>query len=302
MITLLICSATMSAIALLYMAAAPFLSKRYSERGRYYAWLIIMVGLIIPFRPQWGNAIVSVELPASTPPPFVQVNGEMFGHFYQPTALPYSPSIESPAFSVTALNINWWQLGFAVWLAGMLVVLTYQGIRNYRFVKMARRWSESITDEQALSLFQSLKSEMGITRRIPLELCPFAGSPMMIGLLKPRILLPSVELAQDELSFILRHERVHYKRKDLLYKYLVLFATAVHWFNPVEYLVAKAIKALCEMSCDAEVIGRADMDTRQSYSETIIGVVRCQTRLCTALSTNFYGGKKGMKPKLFIFK
>jgi hypothetical protein len=84
MITLLICSVTMSVIALLYMAAAPFLAKRYSEPGRYYAWLIIVVGLIIPFRPEWGNAIVSVELPASTPPPFVQASGEMPGHFYRP--------------------------------------------------------------------------------------------------------------------------------------------------------------------------------------------------------------------------
>jgi beta-lactamase regulating signal transducer with metallopeptidase domain len=51
-ITLLICSVAMSGIGLLYMACTPFLAKRFCEKGRYYAWLIIIIGLIIPFRPQ----------------------------------------------------------------------------------------------------------------------------------------------------------------------------------------------------------------------------------------------------------
>jgi hypothetical protein len=40
------------------------------------------------------------------------------------------------------------------------------------------------------------------------------------------------------------------------------------------------------------------MDTRQSYGEAIIGVVKYQSKLKTALSTNFYGGKKGMKTRI----
>lgn len=52
-ITLLICSITMSALALLYMAATPLLAKRYSVSGRYYAWLIFVIGLIIPSGLDW---------------------------------------------------------------------------------------------------------------------------------------------------------------------------------------------------------------------------------------------------------
>jgi hypothetical protein len=121
---------------------------------------------------------------------------------------------------------------------------------------------------------------------------------MMIGLIKPRILLPTVEMERNELRFILTHELVHYKRKDLLYKYLVLMATALHWFNPVVYLMAKSINALCETSCDAEILRSADVETRQSYGEAIIGVVQYQSKMKTALSTTFYGGKKGMKKRI----
>jgi len=278
MITLLACSVTMSALALLYMASAPLLSKRYTERSRYYAWLIIVIGLIIPFRPQFSNAIVNIDMPGETAASVIQAGNE--------------------ARVTVAHRIAWWQIAATVWLAGVFASLAYHAIKHYRFVKMTRRWSCNITDVEALALFASLKEEMGITGRIDLFMCRCVDSPMMIGFIKPQIFLPTVELTRDEKSFILKHELVHYKRKDLLYKYLVLAATAMHWFNPVVYLMAKAIDLLSELSCDAEVVRSTDAYTRQRYSETIIGVVKFRSKLRTALSTNFYGGKKDMKNRI----
>jgi len=64
-------------------------------------------------------------------------------------------------------------------------------------------------------------------------------------------------------------------------------------------MMAKAISGQCELSCDAEIIQNEDVDTRQHYSKTIIGAIKRQSKLKTALSTNFYGGKKGMKKIIF---
>ena len=94
MIALLICSVAMSGLALLYMAATPFLAKRYSEKWRYYAWLIIIVGLIVPFRPQWGDALINVEVPTAAQPPVVQVGGEASSHFTPTISLPTLPPVE----------------------------------------------------------------------------------------------------------------------------------------------------------------------------------------------------------------
>jgi beta-lactamase regulating signal transducer with metallopeptidase domain len=292
MIMLLICSVTMSALALLYMMATPLLAKYYSEKGLYYAWFVIVIGLIFPFRPQWDSAIVKVDIPIERTMNIAQIGGET------PATIPMTMPIDTVALSPGAFSISWWQIGFAVWLAGMLVFLAYHIIKHYYCMKMAQRWSENITNEQVLTLFQSLKEEMGITQKIELYLCSSVGSPMMIGFIKPRIFLPTISFAQDELRFILKHELVHHKRKDLLYKYLVLVVAAIHWFNPVVYLVVKAINELCEMSCDTEVVKGADADTRQHYSETIIGVVKYRSNLQTVLSTHFYGGKKGMKNRI----
>ena len=295
-IALLVCSASMSVLALLYMVCSPLFAKRYSDKWRYYAWLFIILGLIIPFRPQWGNALVNMEVPNSNGLPLVQINGEALNNFLPPP-MPIM-AVENTITSNTTIDVSLWHVAAAIWLAGVILFVAFQSIRHYRFMKMVRRWSENINDGYVLSLLENLKSEMGISKRIPVFLCPFAIGPMMVGLIKPRILLPSIEMTHDELCFILKHELVHYRRKDLLYKYLLLTAMAIHWFNPVVYLIAKAVSALCEESCDTEVVHNTNADTRLSYSETIIGVVKYQSRLKTALSTNFYGGKKGMKNRI----
>ena len=137
-----------------------------------------------------------------------------------------------------------------------------------------------------------------MTGRIGFCRCDSIGSPMLVGISRPRIVLPQVAFEGNELYFVLKHELVHYKRKDLCYKLLVLAATAIHWFNPIVYLMAKAIGALCEMSCDDNVIHCASDEIRWHYSETIIGVVKYHSGLNTALSTSFNGGKKGMKKRI----
>lgn len=289
MIALLTCSITMSALALFYMAITPLLSKRYSAKGRYYTWLIVVIGLIIPFRPQFDNAVVKVDVPPEMALPIAQLgNG---AHIVDP-----APTASLPA---VASSISMWQILMIVWVTGAIIFLAYHAIKHYRFVKLVGRWSERVTDEKIISALDRLKAEMGISKSVDVQLCASAGSPMMIGFIHPRILLPQIDFAPDELRFILAHELVHYKRKDLWYKALTLLATAIHWFNPVVYFVAKAIDIQCELSCDNEVIRHTDAETRQHYSEAIIGVVRYQSKMKTALSTNFYGGKKGMKKRIF---
>jgi len=325
MIALLVCSITMSLLALLYIAITPIVSKRYSAKGRYYAWLIIVVGLIIPFRPQWGSAFVTVDVlsRASAPaipsvsmpmglipagsisvgsPPTGSMLEASTGNgaiFHVPYAVEngFSP-VGDTVFHLATASIPWWQIGFAVWLFGMIAFFIIQAIKHYRFVRMAKRWNESITDERIISIFQNLKNEMGISKKISLYQNSDMGSPIMYGFVNPCIILPTVKQTEDELHFILKHELVHFKRKDLCYKFLVLIATAMHWFNPLVYLAARAIRLNCELSCDDEVVRNTDADTRLHYTETIIGVVKYRSKLKIALSTNFYGGKRGMKNRI----
>ncbi|WP_242835390.1 M56 family metallopeptidase [Desulfitobacterium sp. PCE1] len=244
-----------------------------------------------PFPAQVYNPFVKI-IPTETATPTIQIGNRT------QIAGPVESALSSS--DVSHISLSWWQIAAAVWLAGMIAFLVYHTVKHYRFMKMTKRWCETITDEQILSLFQNLKAELGISKQINLYQCLSIGTPMLIGFFQPKILLPTTKFPKDELRFILNHELVHYKRKDLWYRCLVLSAKAIHWFNPLVYLMAKAIDALCEMSCDAEVVRSIDVDMRQQYSEAIIGVVQYQSKVKTALSTSFYGGKKGMKERISL--
>jgi len=299
MVMLLTCSVVMSLIGLAYMAMNPLLARRYSAKGRYYAWLIILAGLIIPFRPQWDNALIRVDVPGET-----AQHALHSGDGLSESALPsiFFPMTLETAPVYAAQDATWawawWQAAFVIWLAGLIAFLGFHLANHYCFTKRVRRWSRDVTCGVTNALLEDLKAEMGISRRIGLAVCEGIGSPVMLGFARPKILLPAIDMAHDELCFILKHELVHYKRRDLLYKCLVLAASAIHWFNPAVYIMAKAINAQCELSCDEEIVQNADDDTRQQYSEAIIGVVRYQSRFKTALSTTFYGGRKGMKNRI----
>ena len=190
-ITLLICSATMSALALLYIMITPLLATRYSEKGRYYTWLIIVIGLLIPFRPQWGNSIVRVNVASETATPVIRIgNGT-------PVKIPVL--VGNIELSSVLHGITWWQFAAAIWLTCVIIFLAYHIIKHYYFVVMVKRWRENITDEQASALLQTLQSEMGISKKINLYRCSCIDTPMMIGFANPQILLPKTSFSRDEL-------------------------------------------------------------------------------------------------------
>lgn len=286
---LLECSVSMSVLAVILMALTPLLSKRYAAKGLYYAWLIIVAGLIIPFRFHFTTPLFQMDAVPSVVRQIISANA---GHTLHVTR-------EISTANQEATMIPWIQIIVALWLVGVAAFLIYHGSRHTRFLRMVRRWGEQITNVQMIELLENIKTDMGIVKPVKLLLCSCVSSPMLIGFLRPIILLPRPDISLDELPYILRHELVHFQRRDLWYKSLVVLATAIHWFNPVVRLMAMAIASQCEISCDAAVVDETDMDGRKRYSETIIGVVKEQSSVQTAFSTDFYGGKKDMKRRIY---
>ncbi|TKI58195.1 peptidase M56 [Brevibacillus antibioticus] len=282
LIALLECSIAMSVIGLLYMAATPFLQNQFTAKGRYYAWLIIVIGLIIPFRFQFPTSVVSLEilLPVL----------ENVGH----TSL--DQGITPSAATVAA--IPWYVLAGGFWIGGVIVFLSYHAIRHKHFLHMMKRWGMECSDQQALRLLQDVQANMNITRKVDLRVYPGIASPMLVGFVRPIILLPSENISSNELLFILKHELIHLKRGDLGYKTLVLIAAALHWFNPFVYRMAREIALQCELSCDEEVIKHSDMSNRQQYVEAIIGLIKKQSREQSLLSTSFSDSRLDLKKRV----
>jgi len=81
---------------------------------------------------------------------------------------------------------------------------------------------------------------------------------MITGFVKPIFLLPYVEYSEADLELIMKHELIHYKHKDIWNKLVMVVANAVHWFNPLVYVMRYRSNADIEMACDSELVeGRA---------------------------------------------
>ena len=287
LIALFKCSISMSVLALLYIVLTPFLAKRYTAKWLYYSWLIIVIGFIIPLRP-------NIKIP------ILQIKETIAPYYIEQIALRNVTEdiVQTEAISHSIWMTPWyWWIGI-LWIIGVIGCSSYHIIRHRRFIRIAKRWSEEITEPTILDIVQHLQVELKIYNQTKLLFCSCITTPMMIGFINPVILLPSKNIPVDELSFMLKHELIHFKRKDLWYKGLVFLATAIHWFNPIVYLMAKEIAVECEISCDAEVVKGTDVDKRQQYSQAIISVIKNGSRVQTSFSTNFYGGKKGIKNRI----
>lgn len=291
-IALLQCSITMSFITLLYAAIQSPMAKRYTASGRYLIWLVIAAGWLIPFRPEIELPVLPAQVSDTTLVPAVQVITTASGDNLTSTIATTGKTAAGTG------QISVWTVVVILWMTGVIAALVYHVLCHRRFMIIVNRWSERVTEPQTCKLFDTLKQEKGIKTDIELKWCSGISSPMLTGLLHPVILIPPVQLAQEEAALILSHELIHYKRHDLWYKIIILMATVLHWFNPVVYLMAREASSQCEISCDALVLREADAGSRRRYGETILAMVRHSNRQHTTLSTNFYGGSRGMKNRM----
>ena len=104
--------------------------------------------------------------------------------------------------------------------------------------------------------------------------------------MKPRIILPT-KYRENELKYILMHERVHARRGDNLVRLLALVTVCVHWFNPLAWLFLKLLFADLELACDEAVLRKCNPEQRKEYAHTLLSAVER-----TSVFASSFGGAK----------
>lgn len=317
----------MALVIAVLLAAGPLLGRRFTAKWRYWAWLLIAVRLLLPIgitlpqpvvtlpQPQGEFTYpVSREEPAPTEPapvgdPIQVVPGAAENDPYQQietgTTAPTGPSAETPKPAEPAITptpagtrsilvmeaVGWcWAAGtalFLLWQLGSYLALRAKLSRSRR----------PLTDEAILAVLERESAAAGL--RKPLQVYTAAvGSPMIVGAIKPTLLLPELELSTEQLSLVFRHELIHYRRRDIWYKLLLMLANAIHWFNPMVWLMVYAADRDLELSCDEAVVAGRDEAYREEYGRCLLAVVRAGMSRRTLFTTNFYSGKKTLKNRL----
>ncbi len=294
-LALLEISTASAAVILVITLLSSLINRNFTAKWKYWFWMVLAVRLLIPFNFSFESAPARVEVSIPTAPitlPAAPVTPTPPIQPAEPMPVPIQPA--QPVAPVITMV----QLLILVWLAGMILFLLWQAVGYLRFRRQVIRWGLPVPKgDMICTVLQQAEAELKINGDVPVLICKEVSSPMMIGFFRPLLILPHGEYNAQDLSYILRHELTHYKRRDIWYKALMLIACAVHWFNPAVWLMVREASRDLEISCDAAVMRDADMEERRQYSETILACIHRELRIKTALSTHFYGGKKTLKER-----
>jgi bla regulator protein BlaR1 len=217
------------------------LRRATGAQAAYWLWAMVPASVLALAAP--APAPSGAAALAAVPRPFTQAFTGML------LTLTRAPTARALALTV-----------LLVWLAVAAAMLTFAVRRQRAFVR-------SLGD---LALLPN-----GAYRS------PFVREPMVIGALRPRIVLPADferRYTREECALVLAHEHVHLHRGDVLINALATGWLCLSWFNPLMYWAMKRFRFDQELACDALVLSSTGTPRRR-YADALL-----KTQLATDLA------------------
>lgn len=231
------------------------LLKRAPKIYSYLLWMLVLYRLLCPFTIISSFSFLGMfETEDATQ---TQMVSSAFSQGMQPIGgVGEAETLQAKEREPDILQEERWihqfrlRIASYVWTAGMAIMLLYG----------------------AVSLFLLSRRLKGAVRlRDNIYLSDYVPTPFVIGVIRPRIYLPS-SLQEKEMDYIILHERTHIRRGDHIIRLLSFFALAVYWFHPLVlaayYLSGKDM----EMSCDEAVMRKMEQDIRADYSTSLLNL------------------------------
>ena len=287
---------TVSLAALVPLLLRRVLKKRYPARAVCLVWALLALRLLVPVQLTLPEAPVRVTprtnyvmqddrmlfeqagLPVEqTPARWVTDE--------QAAALSHANTSQTTTFNLTAVLLG-------LWLAGVAISAIRQAVSYGILKRRLDRTAGPAKRADLLDVLDSQRSDLGISRKIPLLISPAADCPMLAGFIRPALYLPDENISAADAAFIFRHELTHCRHGDLWLKLLLTAAQCVHWFNPLVYLIVRFAQEDIELACDDAVVRGQNAAYRRAYGETILRSAIAQSRRRQSLVSCFGDDKK----------
>lgn len=160
----------------------------------------------------------------------------------------------------------------SLWLIVAAFLMIRGVIQSLRFLRQLRR-STLITDQSIVDEVLRECDAVGVGRRPALKEVDGLTVPAVFGIRRPTICLPTGtidELSSTDLRLVLRHELAHVKRRDGLVLSLCLFIRALHWFNPMAWLVVSRIRNYMEQAADEIAMRNSAASENTDYGRLLL--------------------------------
>lgn len=164
----------------------------------------------------------------------------------------------SPNLNLGVIAESGWSLMYLlIWIYGIGCSILITKLLSHFLV--AKRWcKESVIDqnEQHQELLEQCAEQLNLSKLPEVSFSERVNSPVITGLLHPVLLLPTraESWSSETLKMVMLHELGHVQRRDLWTSLAGQIACALHWFNPLVWILRKRLTNECEYACDAHVI------------------------------------------------
>lgn len=268
--TVLILSLFGFGITAVLLCLKPITTKKFPAKWQYYVWIAVILTMIIPtYKLIPEREIQKIQYMTRTEPPVT--DADVADILEQAPDATETPPITEREINVAQdIKITVLDLLAIIWICGAVIFLLVVLMSYIIYILRRRKNAVSLEDN---SVLLEAKRELKIRRKIRVRMSPDVGSPMLVGIFFPVVYMPCREIPRDMIRLVFLHELTHYKRKDLIIKWFALFVNAVHWFNPLSYLLSANLSEACEVSCDMEVTKNMNDEEQKLYMKTILELV-----------------------------
>jgi beta-lactamase regulating signal transducer with metallopeptidase domain len=173
----------------------------------------------------------------------------------------------TPAFPILAAIFVAWAT-IAAWQLARIVA----ACRNAQLLRRRCRPSD---DRRLLEPLDRLSRLAGLAQSPAVLETDGQGSPLLVGILNPAIVLPTSTLARltpSERSLVLGHELAHIGRRDLLCSLLAAIVRALFFFHPLAWLSERRLALAQEIAADEMAIAMQNQNPID-YASLLLSVV-----------------------------
>lgn len=261
-------------IAGLTLALLAFMKHRSAAERSWVAHIGLLALIIMAFAPlvlpSWNVAApalfgskAAVELP-------VQAAAAPVSTAITTHAAP--AIVAAPTQPAARATINAVAAASAIYAVPAAILLFVTFLALARLIALRAR-AEVLVDGHWLTALARAQRRMGFKHGTALLTSNALASPISWGLMRPVILLNTRAVeASDEAEAIIAHELAHVARMDWMKLLLARVATALFWFNPLVWLLAREAHQLREEAADDAVLAADIPDT--DYAQLLVGVAR----------------------------
>ena len=235
----------------LVVLALRLVLKRAPKWVNVLLWGMVALRLMVPFSIESALSLIpsaetlSPEVVRFDPAPTITSGVTIIDNAVNPSLSEHFAAV--PTASVNPLYV-WTYLAGWVWLIGLAAMIAYVLVS---YLRLRRRVSASIR------------------LRENIYVCDEVASPFILGIVRPRIYLPSA-LDEAQRGSVLSHERAHLARRDHWWKPLGFALLAVYWFNPLLWLAYTLLCRDIELACDERVLRGMDAGQVKDYSSALL--------------------------------